>query len=325
MCVHLQKRNTRSKREDSTRGCLISFPSAYTFTAKKKCSPCIWQKNFSTASLSNLHSTVSAIFLLALITVSRQITSGSASPAEVSSSWPFFFLSLGKCFWKRGDFQQRNDAPRPFPFPDDSRRGEGVTGEEGNEGASRGSGVGTQRGAVFFFTRSIAGISHKSREKPGAFEPLSFIVSTTSPSHDSNLPLLLALPLHLPLPLPTTRSLPQAVAFAPLSMALRLTTNFSSRPTFLHPRVLVYGAKLASSRSLRGYHFFVARGWRDREVQWLAPQSQLTVIIKRLRFIIKRLEKILNEKKWRERVVRCLSWTFVCRAIFISQKKKKNG
>lgn len=216
-------------------------------------------------------------------------------------------------------------APRPFPFPDDSRRGEGVTGEEGNEGASRGSEVGTQRGAVFFFTRSIAGISHKSREKPGAFEPLSFIVSTTSPSHDSNLPLLLALPLHLPLPLPTTRSLPQTVAFAPLSMALRLTTNFSSRPTFLHPRVLVYGAKLASSRSLRGYHFFVARGWRDREVQWLAPQSQLTVIIKRLRFIIKRLEKILNEKKWRERVVRCLSWTFVCRAIFISQKKKKSG
>lgn len=133
--------------------------------------------------------------------------------------------------------------PGHFHFQTTTRaatRGAAGGAEERGGGGMAREGVGTQRRAVFFFTRGIAGISHKSREKPGAFEPPSFTVSTTRPSHDSNP----SAPTFSLFPPPL-----QAVAFAtpafhPLSMALWLTTNFSSRLTFCTP-ALVHGAKLA--------------------------------------------------------------------------------
>lgn len=112
--------------------------------------------------------------------------------------------------------------------------GRQMRGAEGREGRGRGNGRcerGGWRGVVFFFTRGIAGISHKSREKPRAFEPPSFTVSTVP-----------YLPLSIRAPAPALPHSP-VVAFAHLSMALRLTTNFSSGPTFCIP-----------ARSLK-YHF----------------------------------------------------------------------
>lgn len=177
--MYIFKREIEYRREIVLYARLSHLKCLY-FHSKKAFTMYISQKNLNFTLYVPIY-IQPAFLLLALITVSRQITSGSASRGQ-------FFLAVlfpvpRKMLLKAGDFQQRNDASRPFPFLDDSRRAES---REGYGGWSRGSRVGTQRGAVFFFTRGIAGISHKSREKPGAFEPLSFIVSTTSSSHDSN-------------------------------------------------------------------------------------------------------------------------------------------
>lgn len=213
----------------------------------------ISQKNFSTISYSNLHSTVPAIFLLALITVSRQITSGNTrSPARPRSVLfvAVLFPVPRKMLLKAGDFQQRNDAPRPFPFPDDDYA---VWGREGR----RFRGLAHSEG-LFSFLRAASLESRINHARsPGAFEPLSFIVSTTSPSHDSN-------PRTPSNPLPPTSSLPQPslfrsppfTSFPLLSMALRLTTNFSSRPTFLHPRARPWRETSSSRYSLLGGSIF---------------------------------------------------------------------
>lgn len=93
-----------------------------------------------------------------------------------------------------------------------------------------------------------------------------------------------------------------------------------SLPVRLFCTPALHGAKLAPRAPPRLPFFRSHARWRDREVQWLASQLQLMAIIKRLRFIIKGLEKkILNE---RECIVQRLSWSFACRVVFISRKQR---
>lgn len=138
---------------------------------------------------------------------------------------------------KRRDFQTtKRCAFRPFPFPDDSRRRRRVGGrrEEVKDWHTS-----SARGCFLFYARAVAGISHKSREKPGAFEPSSFTVSPTT-THPSSPP-----PPPSPLP-PSPRSIPPSstptapstgpsLSLPRIYSALRLTTNFSS-DLFVNPR-----------------------------------------------------------------------------------------
>lgn len=154
--LHVPLKGKYSIKEKSrfTRDCLIS--SVYIFIARER-PLCIYRKKKKKNLNFTLHVPIyiqPAFPLLALITVSRQITSGSANPAGVSSSWPFFFLSHGKCSWKREISSSGTMRPGHFHFQttrDERRAGRDTGGGRGLAG--RFEDWHTARGCFLFYAR----------------------------------------------------------------------------------------------------------------------------------------------------------------------------
>lgn len=176
--------------------------------------------------------------------MSRQITSGRRKPVGVSSSYiAVLFTIPRKTSLKARDFQRRND--QCVPTISISRRrlaamkgkgwSNGMNGEEWGDDASRGRGWHSE--GLFSFLRAASLESRINHARnPGLLSHPPSPSRPPPPSHDSNPSA------------PISPSFPQAAAFAapaslPLSMALWLTTNFSSRLTFCTPLpALVHGA-----------------------------------------------------------------------------------